>query len=79
MMKSLLIAAVKTYQALFIGARPRCRFWPSCSEYSLQAVQTHGAAAGASLTLRRILRCHPLGGHGFDPVPDSLSKGLSHS
>jgi hypothetical protein len=48
---------------------PACRFVPSCSEYAQDAVRTHGAARGAWLALRRLLRCHPLGGHGCDPVP----------
>jgi putative membrane protein insertion efficiency factor len=46
-----------------------CRFTPSCSDYMSDAVRTHGAARGVWLGLRRLGRCHPLGGHGFDPVP----------
>jgi putative membrane protein insertion efficiency factor len=46
-----------------------CRFVPTCSEYSIEALTRHGALAGSWLTLRRILRCHPLGGAGIDPVP----------
>lgn len=48
---------------------PRCRFWPSCSDYALQAVQTHGPARGLVLGARRLLRCHPWCEGGFDPVP----------
>ena len=48
---------------------PRCRFAPSCSEYALEALARHGALAGSWLALRRLLRCHPWGGSGFDPVP----------
>lgn len=47
----------------------RCRFVPSCSEYSLQALDQHGAIKGLYLTSRRLCRCHPWGGEGFDPVP----------
>ena len=48
---------------------PRCRFLPSCSEYALDALARHGALAGGWLTLRRLARCHPWGGSGYDPVP----------
>jgi putative membrane protein insertion efficiency factor len=46
-----------------------CRFHPSCSEYALEALHRHGGIRGGWLGLRRILRCHPWGGSGFDPVP----------
>jgi putative membrane protein insertion efficiency factor len=48
---------------------PSCRFAPSCSDYALEALATHGALMGSWLALRRFLRCHPWGGSGFDPVP----------
>ena len=51
---------------LFTGA---CRFTPSCSDYMAGALREHGLATGTWLGVRRLLRCHPLGGHGFDPVP----------
>ncbi len=47
-----------------------CRYWPSCSQYAQEAVLRHGAVSGGWLAFRRILRCHPWGGHGHDPVPD---------
>ena len=46
-----------------------CRFVPTCSEYALQAVKKHGVFKGGYLAIRRIFRCHPWGGNGFDPVP----------
>jgi putative membrane protein insertion efficiency factor len=61
---------VRAYQlALSPFAGGACRFEPSCSAYALQAFETHGARHGALLTLRRVLRCHPLARPGFDPVP----------
>ena len=56
-----------------------CRFVPSCSTYALEAVEAHGALKGSFLAVRRLLRCHPWGGHGFDPVPPSPSAGLERA
>ena len=48
---------------------PACRFTPTCSEYAIQAIRKHGALKGLWLALKRIFRCHPWGGSGYDPVP----------
>jgi putative membrane protein insertion efficiency factor len=48
---------------------PACRYDPSCSEYAIQALNRHGAIKGGWLAMKRLLRCHPWGGHGHDPVP----------
>jgi uncharacterized protein len=65
-----LMGVVRAYRLLlspWLGSS--CRFEPTCSAYSLEALQTHGAAAGSYLTLRRIARCHPFCRGGHDPVP----------
>ncbi|HEY8516666.1 MAG TPA: membrane protein insertion efficiency factor YidD [Candidatus Binatia bacterium] len=67
----LLRALLRVYQLVvspLLG--PACRYVPSCSEYAREAIERHGAARGSLLALRRLGRCHPLGGSGFDPVPE---------
>ena len=70
MMQAALIGLVKGYR-LFLSPwlGSACRFEPTCSVYSLQALQDHGAAVGAYLTLARLARCHPWCAGGHDPVP----------
>lgn len=53
---------------------PRCRYLPTCSDYAEEALAEHGLIAGSWLALRRVSRCHPWGGSGFDPVPDAPPK-----
>jgi len=70
MMQAALMGLVKAYRLLlspWLGSA--CRFEPTCSAYSLQALQAHGAAAGTYLTLARLARCHPWCAGGHDPVP----------
>jgi len=56
---------------------PRCRYLPTCSQYSLEAIHTHGAIKGTGLAIRRICRCHPWGGSGYDPVPSKAIHFIS--
>lgn len=72
----ILIAVVRGYQwtlsplkSALLGPGARCRFTPSCSQYALEAVKRHGALRGAWWAIRRLLRCHPWGDCGHDPVP----------
>jgi len=69
-MKYVVLIPVRLYQ-IFVSPwlPPACRYFPSCSNYMIQAVQKHGALKGVSYGLRRLLRCAPWGGHGYDPVP----------
>jgi uncharacterized protein len=69
-LRALLIAPIRLYQwtiSPLLGLN--CRYAPSCSAYAIEAIATHGAGRGCWLALLRILRCHPWGGSGYDPVP----------
>ena len=55
--------------------RPSCRFHPTCSEYSIQAITRYGVTRGIFLSLKRILRCNPWGGSGLDPIPGEKENG----
>jgi putative membrane protein insertion efficiency factor len=69
-MRSVLLRGIRLYQHARAGRPSPCRFVPSCSAYAAEAIETHGAGRGSVLAVRRLGRCHPLGGHGFDPVPE---------
>lgn len=74
MLRSALIALLRFYQrAVSPLTPPACRFTPSCSEYALQAVEEHGTLRGAWLGAKRVVRCRPWGGSGWDPVPGRRS------
>lgn len=67
----LLIALARGYQLTLSPILPQsCRFHPTCSGYAIEAIRLHGPFRGGWLALRRIVRCHPWGGSGYDPVPE---------
>ncbi|MBU2883302.1 membrane protein insertion efficiency factor YidD [Psychrosphaera sp. B3R10] len=71
-MRTILKALIRFYQTAispWFGAK--CRFYPSCSNYALEAIEIHGASKGTWLSIKRILKCQPLTEGGFDPVPNS--------
>ncbi len=69
-MKRLVIFPVRLYQLMVAPwLPPACRYHPSCSNYMIQAIEKHGILRGVWLGIRRLLRCAPWGGHGYDPVP----------
>ena len=80
--RQLCIVLLKIYRVVLspakqvaFGPAGRCRFEPSCSAYALQAVERHGAMTGCALAAKRICRCHPWGGSGYDPVPRATAAG----
>lgn len=69
-LSAVLIGLVRFYRAVISPLKPpSCRFYPTCSEYALEAVRKHGPWKGSALAVRRILRCHPMNPGGYDPVP----------
>ncbi|MDE2446293.1 MAG: membrane protein insertion efficiency factor YidD [Alphaproteobacteria bacterium] len=69
-MKTILLILIRIYQLTLSSFMGRgCRYLPTCSDYARQAIEKHGAACGSVLAAKRIARCHPWGGHGYDPVP----------
>lgn len=70
MVRRILTGAIRVYQRALSPLTPGvCRYHPTCSEYARRALERHGVVRGGWLALRRILRCHPWGGRGYDPVP----------
>jgi len=68
---AVLLAIVKFYQlAISPLLPPSCRYTPTCSSYAITAIKKHGPFKGFWLSVKRIARCNPFGGHGHDPVPD---------
>lgn len=74
-MKKLVLKMIRFYQKYISPmSPPTCRFYPTCSQYAIEAVEEHGAIKGSYLATRRILKCHPLHEGGFDPVPPKKRK-----
>ncbi len=70
-MKRLFVYIIKIYRKYISPLSPgKCRFVPTCSEYSLQAIEKYGALKGGFISIKRILRCNPFGKFGYDPVPE---------
>ena len=76
MIKKLLIAGIRFYQKNLSPYKHfKCPYYPSCSNYGLEAIKVHGAFIGSGLTLWRLVRCNPFSHGGFDPVPEKRIKG----
>ena len=73
-MKKILISIIKTYQKIPGSWHSGCRYVPTCSNYAIEAINTYGCFRGCVLAFKRILRCNPWGGSGYDPVPLKKEK-----
>lgn len=67
-MKRILIRLIKIYQAIPGPWHGACRHIPTCSNYALEAIETYGSFKGSKMAIKRVLKCNPLGTHGYDPV-----------
>ncbi len=73
-MKILLIKLIRLYQKIPGNFHNSCRYIPTCSNYAIEALEKHGTIKGCYLLVKRILRCNPWGGSGYDPVPERKKK-----
>lgn len=73
-MKKLSLKLIKLYQSIPGPWHNSCRFYPTCSNYAYEAISKYGFFKGWFLSIKRIMRCNPFGGSGYDPVPCNLSK-----
>ena len=72
MLKRLVLFLINIYQKISALTPPHCRFYPTCSEYTKQAIIKFGLIKGGILSIKRICKCHPLHEGGYDPVPDQI-------
>ncbi|MHB8288674.1 MAG: membrane protein insertion efficiency factor YidD [Acidimicrobiales bacterium] len=72
----LALSAIHLYQALRVGRPSPCRYQPTCSAYAYEAIVLHGLGRGTAMAFRRIIRCHPWGGSGYDPVQSRAQGGM---
>ena len=76
-MKRICISMIRFYQKHISPALPSCcRYVPTCSQYAIEAIEKRGMFVGIFLAVKRLLRCHPWGGSGFDPVPERRRKKI---
>ncbi len=68
-MKYFIVGLIKLYQLIPISTHKLCRFTPTCSEYTIEAIKKYGSIKGLRLGIKRVLKCHPGGKKGYDPVP----------
>ena len=73
-MKNILIKMIKMYQLIPGEFHNSCRFYPTCSNYAIDAIRKYGSIKGVYLTIKRVLKCHPFGKKGYDPVPERKIK-----
>lgn len=73
-MKKILIGMINAYQKIPFSSHKYCRYTPTCSEYAKEAINEYGVFKGLKLSIKRILRCGPWGGYGYDPLPKEEKK-----